>query len=247
MIASLPMYDRPETAEANDRFWQLLRNELPSGAPATLTRNIPDLMAHWQSPELILSQTCGFPYRTDLSNKVNLVATPVLNLDCPPGYYYSVIIAHRSRAGEALAKFDGAKAAYNDAMSQSGWAALHSHVAGAGLSLGSMIETGAHRASALAVAEGRADIAAVDALTWQMIGKWDDFANALCEIGQTVPTPTLPYICALSKSPDAPLRALEVATARLSDADKATLGLLGVTSLPPQAYLAVPTPPAPTK
>ena len=247
MIASLPMYDRSEAAEANDRFWQLIRDGLAGTAPTALTRDIPDLMAHWLSPDLILSQTCGFPYRACLADKVNLVATPVLNLDCPPGHYYSVIIAHKTREGTSLAQFDGARVAYNDPMSQSGWAALYAHMAGAGLSITSPLETGAHRASAMAVAEGRTDIAAIDALTWQMICKWDSFASDLCVIDQTAPTPTLPYICAPSVAPDTVFRALEHATAALSEADKAVLGLLGVISLPSQAYLAVPIPPAPAK
>uniref|UniRef100_UPI0032B329C6 PhnD/SsuA/transferrin family substrate-binding protein n=1 Tax=Litoreibacter halocynthiae TaxID=1242689 RepID=UPI0032B329C6 len=144
MYASLPMYDRPETAAANDRFWRLIRHHLDEAAPAQLTRDIPDLMSHWQSPDLVLSQTCGFPYRAQLADKVNLVATPVLNLDCAAGHYYSVLIAHRSCAGAALAEFDGATAAYNDPMSQSGWAALHSHMTSAGLSLGATLATGAH-------------------------------------------------------------------------------------------------------
>ncbi|RLJ60211.1 phosphonate ABC transporter substrate-binding protein [Litoreibacter meonggei] len=245
MIASLPMYDRPETAAANDRFWQLIQDGLDGTRPQQLTRDIPDLMDHWLSPDLILSQTCGFPYRARLAGKVNLVATPVLHLDCPPGYYYSVIIARRSRAGAILAEFDGATAAYNDPMSQSGWAALYHHMHAAGLSLGPILETGAHRASAIAVAEGRAEIAAIDALTWQMICKWDSFASALCVIDQTEPTPTLPYISALPLPPETTRRALKHAIAMLSDTDKATLGLSSVTSLPPQTYLDLPIPPAP--
>ena len=245
MIASLPMYDRPETVEANDRFWQLLRVKLPTGAPRALTRNVTDLMSHWQAPDLILSQTCGFPYRAKLAGKVSLVATPVLALDCPTGHYYSVIIAHKDRAGAPLAHFDGAKAAFNDPISQSGWAALYEHMTRAGLSLGSMLETGAHRASAVAVAQGRADVAAIDALTWQMICKWDSFASDLCVIDQTAPTPTLPYICALTGSRETTLNALKCAISALSDEEKATLGLLGVTELPSRAYLSVPTPPAP--
>ncbi|TDT74838.1 phosphonate ABC transporter substrate-binding protein [Litoreibacter halocynthiae] len=247
MYASLPMYDRPETAAANDRFWRLIRDQLDEAAPAQLTRDIPDLMSHWQSPDLVLSQTCGFPYRAQLAEKVNLVATPVLNLDCAAGHYYSVLIAHRSRAGAALAEFDGATAAYNDPMSQSGWAALHSHMASAGLSLGATLATGAHRASAQAVAEERATVAAIDALTWQMICIWDDFATELCVIDKTAPTPALPYICARSLPASETLRALQQATTALSAADRATLGISGVTLIPSTAYLAVPIPPVPDR
>lgn len=245
MIASLPMYDRPETAAANDRLWQAVRHYLGGDSPETLTRDIPDLMAHWQSPDLILSQTCGFPYRAQLSEKVRMVATPVLALDCPPGHYYSVIIAHRSRDGTPLAQFNEAKAAYNDPMSQSGWAALHSHMFQAGLSLGETLETGAHRASASAVAEGRADIAAIDALTWQMICKWDGFAEDLCVINHTAPTPALPYICAPQLDATATAQALAQAITALTDTDRDVLGVQGVTKIEPHAYLQVTTPPSP--
>ncbi|EPX80028.1 phosphate/phosphite/phosphonate ABC transporter substrate-binding protein [Litoreibacter arenae] len=245
MIASLPMYDRPETAAVNDRLWQLIREYLPFDAPDALTRNIPDLMAHWQSPDLLLSQTCGFPYRALLAGRVKLVATPVLALDCPAGHYHSVIIAHRRRNGAALAEFDGAVAAYNDPMSQSGWAALHGHFTDAGLSLGQLLETGAHRASAKAVAEGRADIAAIDALTWQMIRRWDTFAEELCEIARTTPTPALPYICAPRFDAAAIAHALSQAITMLAPEDRTRLGLVAVTQLGRDAYLAVPTPPPP--
>ncbi|WP_394196383.1 phosphate/phosphite/phosphonate ABC transporter substrate-binding protein [Litoreibacter albidus] len=245
MIASLPMYDRAETAAANDRLWKLIHAGLPADAPQALCRHIPDLMTHWQSPDLMLSQTCGFPYRAGLSDKVALVATPVLNLDCRAGHYYSVLIAHKNRTGSPLAAFDGATAAYNDPLSQSGWAALYHHMEDAGLHLGTRLATGAHLASALAVTEGRADIAAIDALTWQMISKWDSIADALCVIDTTAPTPALPYICSTSAPRAAMLRALQDAIHDLPPADKACLGISDITTLSPEAYLAVKTPPAP--
>ncbi len=247
MIASLPMYDRPETAEANDRLWHLICAALGDLAPDRLTRDIADLTTHWQSPDLVLSQTCGFPYRAILSDRVHLAASPVLNLDCPTGHYYSVIIAHKSRAGAPLTDFNFATAAYNEPMSQSGWAALYAHMSGAGLQLGALMQSGAHRASAQAVADRQADIAAIDALTWQMICKWDDFASDLCVIEKTAPTPALPYICARSVSPILIRDALRQASRALSEEDKDTLGLLGVTVLPTQAYLDIATPPPPAK
>ncbi|WP_245780999.1 phosphate/phosphite/phosphonate ABC transporter substrate-binding protein [Litoreibacter janthinus] len=239
------MYDRPETAAANDRFWQAIRKSLPFDTPERLTRDLPDLIGHWTAPDLVLSQTCGYPYRALLSDKVRLVATPVLALDCPAGHYYSVIIAHRDRNGATLEQFNEAPAAYNDPLSQSGWAALHSHMIQTGLTLGPMIETGAHRASARAVAEGRAAIAAIDALTWQMICKWDDVAAELCVIEETAPTPTLPYICAPHYDAALISTALETAVDAMSQADRACLGLRGTTQINPSAYLQVETPPPP--
>ena len=94
MIAHLGMYDRPETAAANDRFWSSIRDQLGFG-PDTLTREI-GFMEAWESPDLLLSQTCGMPYRLRLRPKVTLVGTPDFALpDCPPGYYNSVFIAKK--------------------------------------------------------------------------------------------------------------------------------------------------------
>ncbi len=95
MIASLPMYDRPSTRAANDRLWQGIRDRLRVAgqpAPEALTRS-GSPWDHWQHPELILSQTCGLPYRAQLVGQVTLIASPVHDLDCPPGHYFSVIVA----------------------------------------------------------------------------------------------------------------------------------------------------------
>ena len=248
MIASLPMYDRPETAGANDRLWSGIARGLRArgiAAPDALDRD-RDLWETWLSPDLILSQTCGFPYRARLHGHVALVATPVLDLPhVPPGHYCSVLVARRGDGRRTLAAFDGATLAYNDALSQSGWAAPANAAREAGIGFGGAIPTGAHRASARAVADGAADLAAIDALTWRMIRRWDDVAADLDEIGTTPPTPALPWITAPANDADAIAAALAEALDDLDPADRDALGILGAVRIAPEAYLAVPTPPAP--
>jgi len=248
MIASLPMYDRPETAAANDRLWDGIARALRARgieAPAALDRTT-GLWETWLSPGLLLSQTCGFPYRSRLHGRVALVATPVCDLPgAPPGHYYSVLVARRADPRRGLADFDGAGLAYNDALSQSGWAAPMAEAAAAGIAFGRTLATGAHRASAHAVAEGAAEIAAIDALTWRMIRRWDGVAADLREIATTAPTPALPWIT--SRPADAPAiaAALSEALSDLPGPDRDCLGILGAVHLDPADYLAVPTPPAP--
>jgi ABC-type phosphate/phosphonate transport system substrate-binding protein len=238
------MYDRPETAAANDRLWEGVRDRLGQG-PGVLTRG-GDLWAAWQSPDLILSQTCGLPYRARLHDRVRLVATPVHDLpDCPEGQYYSVFVVRADDPRARPQDFADAVLAYNEPLSQSGWAAPQAHAAAQGFAFGPTRRTGAHRLSAQAVAEGRADIAAIDALTWALIARHDGFAGALRVIGRTDPTPALPFITAMTRDP-VPIRAaLSEAVAALSAADRATLGLRGVTFLPPEAYRALPIPASP--
>jgi ABC-type phosphate/phosphonate transport system substrate-binding protein len=244
MIASLPMYDRPETAAANDRLWQGVRDRLGEG-PAHLARG-GDPWADWQSPDLILSQTCGLPYRARLHGQVALVASPVYDLpDCPAGHYYSVFVARADDPRATARDFAGAVLAYNEALSQSGWAAPQAYAAAQGFAFGPGLRSGAHRRSAQAVAEGRADIAALDALSWLLMTRHDGFARDLRVIGRTGPSPGLPYITASGRDP-APIRAaLSAALAALAPDDRATLGLRGVTYLAPEHYLALPVPAPP--
>ncbi len=240
MIATLPMYDRPETEAANDRFWALIRGHL-DGAPDALTRD----GYHWVDPDLLLSQTCSLPFRTGLQDCVTLVATPVHNLPCPAGSYFSVLLVRANDDRETLAAFDAARLAINSPVSQSGWAAVDGAVQAEGIGFGSVIETGAHQESARAVAEGRADICAVDAVTWTMIQRWDPFAKDLRVLGETAPTPALPYITALGRDPRPLQEALVGAVHALSPEDQDLLCLIDITHVAGDHYAALPIPPAP--
>ena len=249
MIASLPMYEYEDTVRANDRFWALIRDGLRArgvAAPDALGRGAGELLPHWLAPDLVLSQTCGFPYRAALHGQVTLVGTPDFGLaGCAPGYYRSVFVARADDARDTLPAFDGAHIAYNDPMSQSGWAAPQAHAAKLGLRLAPGPCTGAHRLSALAVLEGRADLAAIDAVTWLLLCRNQPRMAGLKPVVQTDPTPGLPYIAARGADGAATFDAIAAAIAALSAADRDTLHLRGIVRIPPESYLAVPTPPSP--
>ncbi len=245
MIASLPMYDRPETQAANDRYWDLIRAHIDGATPETLTRT-GDIWDHWRDPALVLSQTCGLPYRNRLHGKVALVGTPVLDLDCPPGQYFSLCLVRRSDPRNSLQAFENATIAVNDPLSQSGWAAPQNLAHELGFGFTKTLLTGSHIASARAVAQGKAEIAAVDALTWTLIKRFDDIARDLRVLTQTPATPTLPYITALGRDAGKMRAAIGVAIETLDPKDKNLLGLKGITQIPAEDYLALPTPKFPT-
>lgn len=248
MIASLPMYDRPELRAETDRYWALIREELAArgiDAPSALRRGEDALIPQWEDPDLILSQTCGFPYRARLHGRVDLVGTPDFgNEGCAPGYYRSVLIAQADDPRGAFEDFDGARIAYNEGLSQSGWAAPINLAAARGIRLLPGLETGSHRASFHAVAEGRAELAAIDALTWRLISEFEDVSGVKV-VGATDPTPALPYITAKGRDAGAIFAAVAAAIARLEAADRDRLHLRGIVAIPASAYLAVPIPPAP--
>lgn len=249
MIASLGMYDAPPLQAPNDALWGAVRDGLRRrgvSAPDALTRGAAAYWPAWQAPDLVLSQTCGFPYRARLYGKVTLIGTPDHGIEgCAPGHYCSVLVGREDDPRQDLAAFDGATLAYNEAMSQSGWAAPLAEAARAGIRFRVGPETGFHLGSARAVAEGRADIAALDAVTWAQICSAGLNPPGLREIGRTAPTPALPYIAAAGADAAATFAALEEGIGALPGDLADRLHLRGLVQIPADAYLAVPTPPPP--
>lgn len=243
MIAALPMYERPETVAVHGRFWALIRDGLRERgceAPDALTRG-GDVWEIWQSPDLVLAQTCGLPYRARLHDRVTLIGTPDYGLpDAPPGHYCSVLVARQGETPE----IERARLAYNEALSQSGWAAALT-LAG-GRSYAGTLETGAHRESARAVAEGRADLAALDAVTWRLMERFEpDLTARLHVITRSPATPGLPLIAGPDRDTAAGFEAVAAAIDALDTEDRELLGLTGLVAIPKSAYLALPLPPAP--
>ena len=149
MIASLPMYDRPENAAAHDALWAALAPALRArgvAAPEGLNRDI-GLWEGWTAPDLVLGQTCGLPFRTRLHDKVTLIASFDYALpDTPPGHYRSLFVTRRDEAGDGIADFAERRFAYNQPDSHSGWAAPQLSAAAAGFRFAPTLETGGHRA-----------------------------------------------------------------------------------------------------
>ena len=242
MIASLPMYDTPATRAANDRFWQAIC--AAGNIPKTALDHESDPHDTWLSPHLVFSQTCGMPFRTDLHETVSLIGTPDYGVaQCPPGYYRSCIVVRSTEARKDLADFAAARLARNDRRSQSGWAAPWQHFQKCGGFRGTIIETGAHAASVDAVAQDRADIAAIDAVTWALLQRDTPERTAgLSVVEYTDPTPGLPFITANSQDALPLRRAVADAIAHLSDDDRRCLMLNALVYIPAADYLRVPSP-----
>lgn len=241
-LAALPMYARAETAEAERRFWDAVRTHAPE-LPSEL--GTPDrLFDHWLDPDLRFSQTCGMPYRTALHGRVRIVGTPDYGLPgCPPGFYNSVFVMRRAGATTDPEVWTGLCLARNSPWSESGWAAPFRYMEARGLAFDRVQATGAHRASARAVAEGAADIACIDAQTWALICDHDAIALDLAEVGRTDPAPGLPYITGPSGNPEALATAVRAAIDALTDTDRRALRIAALVDIAPETYLAVPNPP----
>jgi ABC-type phosphate/phosphonate transport system substrate-binding protein len=238
------MYDSTATRAANDQFWRLIRKKLGEG-PRHLNRS-DSLWSAWEDPGLLLSQTCSLPYRTRLRDKVRLVGTPDYGLrGCPPRYYRSFIVVRRHDRRTRLYAFAGARFARNAACSQSGWCAAEAHLRDARADFtfkDNVLDTGSHAASLRAVLDRRADIAAIDAVTWAMLSRDAPARAGLRILACTRPTPGLPLITSAARDPAPILRAVRQALADLPAATRAQLMLRDVVQIPAAAYLALPMP-----
>lgn len=246
MIAAFPMYTRPELQPAFDALWAHLRDGLRArgiDAPDQPSIVDGDHVAFWQRRELLISQTCGFPFRHFLLDHVTLVGTPDFGLPgCARGYYRSALVVRHDDPRDSLTDFHGAVIACNDRHSQSGYAAPLVAAQQAGVRFDAMRISGSHSASAKMVAEGGADIAGLDAVSWRHMGMFDARASSLRVLDWTAPTPGLPFVTAAPHLA-VPLRdCLSHAIESMPDNLKTLLTLQGIVQIDRQHYCAVPSP-----
>lgn len=247
---SLPMYDWPEVHEATDSLWQAIHRQLSErgiNAPDALEHSV-DPEALWNDPALLLSQTCGYPYANMLANKVTLVGAPAHAVTgAAPGKYFSVLVARKGEAPHHPGEFNQRRFAYNMVHSQSGFAAPARLLASNGhTSLPQPLETGAHRASIRAVAEARADWAAIDVVTWELARRHEPAANDLAVFARTPETAALPLITGTRNAESAGTiaDAVEAAIRVLDNEVRDALFITGLMRFKPEDYapLAAPVP-----
>lgn len=247
-ITSLAMYDWPELQAANDALWSTIAERLTAAGldnvPPRLTRGL-DLDGAWTSPALLLAQTCGYPLVTHLKGRVQLVATPRYRAaGCEGPFRRSAIVVRAASPSARLADLRGARCAVNDARSDSGMNLLRAAIAplaNAAPFFAEVTVTGSHLASAEKVADGGADVAALDAVSYAHLRRRHPrLAHRLRVLEWTARTPGLPLVTAASAGP-ATLHALRAALdhaardPRLAEA-RETLLLDGFSQLPLRYY-----------
>lgn len=247
MFASLPMYDRPENTAAHDALWSGVRDGLRARgirAPNALDRATGH-MEGWARADLVLGQICNLPWRAQFRDRVTLIGAGDYGIpDAMAGMYYSVFVARADDPAKDLTDCATCRFAYNEPMSNSGWGMPSQHFAHLGLRLNPTLRTGAHVDSLRAVAEGRADLAAIDSVTYRNFLRWEPAARAVRVIGRTHATPGMTFITCKGQDP-APYRAAIADTIAALPAEAAELlGLRGIVSLSSAAY-DLPLPEAP--
>jgi ABC-type phosphate/phosphonate transport system substrate-binding protein len=204
------MYPFATLRPAYDRFWQGVRARVSFAAPE-LDWDLPAAEACGRR-DLLLGQTCGWPLVTSLAGLVRVVGT----FDCAvdgavDGTYRSVLISGGPGSLDDVVRRQGVIVAANSPDSLSGWISLGAVAADAGVSFDHVLWTGAHVASVQAVAERRADLASIDAVTWSHLDE-----PRVTVVGHGMRVPCLPLVTAAS-TPPAIIDELRVALAQTVD------------------------------
>lgn len=248
-LASLAMYTTPAPiAAATDMLWAFIGDQLRQRGLAEVPESLDKTVVYdqaWLRPDLLLAQTCGFPYVKKLRGHVRLVATPVYDLPgCDGPLNRSKIVVARASAAASLEDLRGSIAAINEPGSNSGsnlFRAAVAPLAKEGRFFGTVIETGGHLASIDAVASGRADVAAIDCVTFGNTLRFDpDRIADIRVLTETPDGPGLPFITS-AQTTDEELALMRqvlneaAITTALADA-RDTLSLRRFEILPDSAY-----------
>lgn len=246
MRASLPMYDLPEIRHATDAWWSgLARHFRAAGVDAVPDRLARDPEPGWTDPDLLFSQTCGYPLTHGLDGRVRPVCTPAYAAPgCDGVRYASVLIVAEGAEARDLAALRGGVCAINARDSHSGCNVLRRMVAPLARGkpfFASVIETGSHPASLEAVAAGRADLCAVDAVTHALLARHaPNRLDGTRVLGVSPSAPGLPYVAG-ARVTEQHVRLMRAAIrAALEDpalaSPREALLIAGVQELPLEAY-----------
>lgn len=152
-----------------------------------------------RDPGLFFGHTCGYPLMKHLKDRVTPFCVPVFDAPGTDGKLYSsrFIVATNS-AIEALDECRGKVAAMNAADSNSGMNVLRYAIAKynpCAAFFSTVVQTGGHLHSLEAVADGTADVAAIDCVSYQLIqDHWPELVDQVRSIGFSVKTCGLPFV-----------------------------------------------------
>lgn len=150
-------------------------------------------------PRLFLGHTCGYPLVNSLQDDLSPICVPVFDVaGSEEKLYSSLFIVGIDSDIESLADCYQRVAAMNNTDSNSGMNLLRHAIAplSQGNSYFSEVrETGSHIQSFADVADKRADVAAIDCVSYQLIKEsWPDMATRVRSIGFSERTFGLPFV-----------------------------------------------------
>jgi ABC-type phosphate/phosphonate transport system substrate-binding protein len=222
--ASLPMYNFPGMHAANAAFWEvlsgLLRVEGVADVPGGLEVGrapVPDDIG----PEILFTQTCGYPLQTIFRGQHRLLARPCYDATgCYGSTHSAFFVVPESSPAKTVEDLRGSRFALNSLHSNSGMNLPRrrlAELAGGKPFFGEVVETGGHGASLKLLIAGGADCASIDCLTFVFGQDYQpNMVAGLRALAQTPSSPSIPFVTAASTD-DATVTALQKCLYRMSD------------------------------
>ena len=209
-IISLPMYDWAEVRAATDAWADgIVRHLRQHGFPETPSELLrrDDYGEAWLSPDLLLSQACGYPLTHAYAPSLLPVLTPHYAVEgCSGPDYSSFIMVRRSAEIRQLSDLRSHVSAINDRYSMSGMLALKlifAPLARSGEFFACTIETGSHLDSLKAVQQGTADVCAIDAVCLAMAKRYrPEVLEDMTVLARSPLIPGLPMVTSARRSAD---------------------------------------------
>ncbi len=201
-IASLPMYDLPEARPAIDALWRGIAGHMAragvADVPEALVHDQP-IKATWGHPDLFFSQACGYDVKHRFADTLRLLVTPCHDaFGCDGPTYSSLLVVPEASTAREIEDLRGCVCVINGRESHSGMSALRATVAPLsrnGCFFTEVKESGAHIESLAALRRGDADIAAVDCITFALVGRYRSAAlDGVRVLGRTANAVGPPYI-----------------------------------------------------
>ena len=196
-FAELQMYVAPQRVREAQQQW--LTRVLEILSATRLDAQALDLKELWLSPQLLMTQTCGYPLMKILRGQVQVVGRPVYQLPhSSGGNHCSLIVARADDPRQRLEDFRGSHGLLNAQDSNSGMNLFRHTLAPLqrdGQFFAQVSLTGGHRNSLVAIKAGEGDLAAIDSVTFDYLARdrSEEIAGVKV-IARTASGPCLPYI-----------------------------------------------------
>jgi len=245
------MYNLPEMRPLNAAFWEALRGLLEAaganGLPAALTFERPPVPERI-GPEVLFSQTCGFPLETVYRGQAIRLGAPCYDAaGCDGPTHCGLFIVPAGSSARTVGDLKGGRFLLNSRLSNSGMnlprRALADLAAGKPF-FEHVIETGSQPGNLDRIARAEADATAVDCVTYAFWSRHrPDAARRTRVLAQTPPSPAIPFVTSAA-TPAVAVALLRDALGRLAReprfaALRAGLLIKDIVAVPDERYRAL--------
>src|SRR5713101_3353508 len=216
------MYNLPEMRPVNAAFWTALRGLLAGAnvdAPGNLLFErppVPDRIG----PEIVFSQTCGYPLETLFRGQAVQLGTPCYDAaGCEGATHCGFFVVHADCRARDLRDLAGRVFLLNSRHSNSGMnlprRAL-AEIAGGKRFFSQVIETGSQPGNLDRISRGEADVTAVDCVTYAFWCRYrSEAAEHVRVLLRTPPSPAIPFVTSV-ETPAATVALLRDALRRVA-------------------------------